>query len=445
LRKIIDKSIFKKAWRIAWPLMVAESINSILWITDTFFVSRLGYKAVASVGLAGYISWLLSTIGFMTYMGSLVLVSQAWGAGLIKEGEEVAGEALTFNLMLSLPIMFFGLILAKPLLRVLGASEEVEILGYNYIRARILELLPVYSALVLDSVYRAVGITKPVLYATLYASIANAVLDPVLIYGIGFIPSLGVAGAGFASALASSLYLLLLAHQQRRLRLRAKPKLPSKKVVKVLALGAPYLGEELALVGGNLGYIGSVARCGTVALAAHTIGVRIESLAFLPMGSFATAGGSLVGHEIGAERYNQAEKIGWEVSKANLFLGLLIGTLLASLGKEFAKPFTSDMQVLKLTAIYLLIAGLTEPPLAMAMSLAQAIRNAGNTVTPTVLNISSLIILRVIPAYIIPEHLPRDICVMGAWLAMALDVGGRGAIFTFIYRKWFMSLSKRVI
>ena len=443
--KILNREIFEKAWKIAWPLMIAESINSILWITDTFFVSKLGYLAVASVGLAGYIIWLLFTIGYMMYMGSLVIVSQAWGAGLIKKAEKVSGEAFVLNTMMSIPIIVVGATFARPLLRLLGASSQLTHLGFDYIRARIIELMPIYGALVLDSAFRAIGITRPVLYATLTSAIVNAILDPLLIYGLGPLPKLGVAGAGYASALASATYLLTLSYSFLKAPLRPRPKLPSKEAIKTIRIGLPYLSEELAVVGGQLSYIGSITRCGSKALAAHTIGVRIESIAFLPLDSFSIAGGSLVGQEIGANRERKAEVVGWEVSKANGILGMIVGMILVLFGRYFALIFSKDPSVIKLTALYLIIAGLTEPPLAFAMALAQAIRNAGNTIVPTVINISSLYLLRVLPAYFLPHHFPKDICVVGAWLAMALDVGNRGIVFTVLYRTLFKKLHRKVV
>jgi len=443
--RILDKEIFKKAWKIAWPLMIAESINSILWITDTFFVSKLGYLAIASVGLAGYISWLLFTIGYMMYMGSLVVVSQAWGAGLIKKAEKVSGEAFVLNIIISIPIIVSGITFAKPLLRLLGASSQLVDLGFDYIKARIIGLMPIYGALVLDSVFRAIGITKPVLHATLISAIANAVLDPLLIYGLGPFPKLGVAGAGYASALASAAYLLTLSYSFLKAPMRPRPGLPSKEAIKTIKIGLPYLAEELAMVSGQLSYIGSITRCGSKALAAHTIGVRIESIAFLPLDSFAIAGGSLVGQEIGADREKRAEMIGWEVSKANGILGVIVGMILVLFGRHFALIFSKELSVIKLTTIYLIIAGLTEPPLAFAMALAQAIRNAGNTLVPTTINILSLFLLRVLPAYFLPQYFPRNICVVGAWLAMALDVGSRGMIFTILYKTLFTRLHRKVV
>lgn len=444
---MIDKNIFKKAWKIAWPLMIAESINSILWITDTFFVSRLGYLAVASVGLAGYISWLLFTIGYTMYMGTLVVVSQAWGANLFKKAERISGEAFVLNIMISIPVIIAGIALAKPLLRILGASTSVTILGFEYIKARILGLMPIYGALVLDSVFRAIGITKPVLYATLASATINAILDPLLIYGLGPLPKLGVSGAGYASALASATYLLILAVSFHFLKtiMKPRPKFPSKEIVGTIKVGIPYLSEELAMVGGQLSYIGSITRCGSEALAAHTIGVRIESIAFLPMDSFATAGGSLVGQEIGAKRRKEAKRVGWEVSKMNMILGIVVGGILALFGRYFALPFSKNLLVIKLTAIYLIIAGLTEPLLAFAMALAQAIRNAGNTIVPTIINIMSLFLLRALPAYFLPNYFPKNICVIGAWLAMALDIGNRGLIFALLYKTSFRKLYKKVI
>ena len=442
---MIDRAILRRAWAIAWPLMIAESLDSILWITDTFFISRLGDAAVAAVGLAGSVSWFLGIGAFMLYMGAMVIASQAYGARRYDLVGRVAGEAMTLNAALAVPVALAGVAAGRWLMRILGGEELVIELGYDYLVYRLLGLPLLYAAFTLDAVYRAVGITKPVLQATAAATALNVLLDPVLIFGLGPAPRMGVAGAGLASSIAAGLNLSILYARQGVLPAGVKPLAPSALSLEAVKIGLPALVERAAFVGGNLAYIGSVARCGTDALAAHTIGVRIESLAFLPMFSIATAGGALVGQELGAGRMGEAKRVGWEVAKGNLLFGALVGAALIAMAPYATRAFTDTARVAWLAVVYLVIAGVTEPPLGMAMSMAQAIRNAGNTLVPTLINLASLYTLRVIPAYILPAYMPQGLCVLGAWLAMGIDVTGRGAILGLVYRRWFEILARRIV
>ncbi len=442
---MIDREIARRAWRIAWPLMVAESLDSILWIIDTFFVSLLGDTAVAAVGVGGYLGWLFFVGSTMMYMGALVLASQAIGAGRGGDAGRIIGESVTSNTVLAVPIGLIGYYAAEPMLILLNARGEVLAEAVDYFRVRALGLPVVYAYLVYDAAYRAAGLTRPVLVATGGGVIVNTILDPLLILGIGPFPAMGVAGASLASVIATMVNLAILHVNTTVLGFRVKPVKPSAWALKAARVGLPSMVERLAFVTGNVAYIGSVAGCGDKPLAAHTIGVRIESLAFLPMFSIATAAGSMVGQEVGGGRVLEARRVGWEIGKASLLFGGLTGAVLV-LGSGFMPLlFTEDPEVARLSRIYLVIAGLTEPALGLEMTIAQTIRGAGNTIVPTIVNLASLYTLRVIPAYILPGYMPPGLCVLGAWSAMALDVVGRGVALSVIYRRYFTRLARRLV
>ncbi len=442
---MIDRRIVKKAWSIAWPLMVAESLDSILWIIDTFFVSLLGDVSVAAVGIGGYLGWLFFVGSTMMYMGALVLASQAIGAGEMRYASRVVGESMTANILIAIPIGIVGYVYAGDMLELLNARGGVLEEATGYFRVRALGLPIVYAYMVYDAAYRASGYTKPVLKATLVGVVVNIILDPILILGLGPAPAMGVTGAALASVIASLGNLVVLHLESGKLGFKVTPRRPGAWAFKSARIGFPSMVERIVFVLGNVVYVGSVASCGDRALAAHTIGVRIESLAFLPMFSLSTAAGTLVGQEVGKGDFSEARRIGWELGKASIFFGGLVGGLLIA-GSQFAPSlFTDSRDVAWLAGIYLIIAGLTEPALGVEMTIAQVIRGAGNTTVPTIINLASLYILRVIPAYILPSYMPNNLCVLGAWLAMAIDVFGRGIMFSIIYKRYFTRLAKRLV
>jgi putative MATE family efflux protein len=442
---LLDKAVIRRAWGIAWPLMVADSIDAVLWVTDTFFVSRLGDTAIAAVGLAGYLSWLFFIGSTAFLMGTLVLASQAYGAGEYDKASRAASESLTANMLAGLAAAALGFYVVEDALALLGGSGGVVSEGSGYFRVRALGLPLLYAAMVYDSAYRAAGLTRPVLYSTLLAASTNAVLDPILIFGLGPIPGLGVRGAALASVVAAGLGLLALVYLSRVLPFSVEPRRPGSWALKSARIGAPSLVERLAFVGGNVVYVGSVARCGEAPLAAHTIGVRIESLAFLPMFSMATAAGAMVGHEVGAGRLGEAKKVGWEVSKAIALFGAALGAAIILLSPVIPGLFTQTLEVRRLAGVYLVIAGLTEPAFGLAVGLAQSIRGAGNTLAPTVVNLGSLYTLRLLPSYTLPSLLPPGLCAIGPWLAMGLDLVSRAVFFSVLYVRRFEKLSKKLV
>lgn len=444
-----DYEVWKRALIIALPLMLAESVDSILWIMDTYFVSRLGDAAIAAVGVGGYLGWLTFSGGSLYYTGALVLVAQAVGANDRDAASKSAGEVLSSNFLLALPVVVGMWLLAPSLVDVVAGERVtrfVKNLSVDYYRARLLGIPFTYAGLVLGATYRGVGKTRPVLYSTVVFALVNGVLDPIMIFGLAGFPRLGVAGAGYASSIATVVYsVLLYLMAESTVGFSVRPRLPSAYAYKATKIGFPALVERLAFVGGNLAYIGAVARCGEEALASHTIGVRIESLAFLPLFSIAESSAALAGQEMGAGRVMGSKRAGWEVAKLNGIAGIATMVLIILTSGTLPWIFTDNAHVARLARIYLLIAAVTEPALGVIMALGMAIRGAGNTTVPTVINLIGLYFLRVIPAGFLPGLMPMGSCVIGAWLAMGIDVSGRGAILATVYNKYFERIAKRVV
>ncbi|MCE4600021.1 MAG: MATE family efflux transporter [Desulfurococcales archaeon] len=446
---MIDKSIWRKALVIALPLMLAESVDSILWLMDTYFVSRLGDNALAAVGVGGYLGWLTFAGGSLFYTGALVLVAQAVGAGDKSAASKSSGEILTSNALLGVPVLAAMWYLAPYLVGFIAGARvgyDVKMLSVEYYRARLLGIPFTYAGLVLGAVYRGVGRTRPVLYATLVFATVNGVLDPILIFGLLGVPSMGVAGAGYASSIANVVYAAILyAMAGRTVGFSVRPRPPGRYALLGARIGFPALVERLAFVGGNVGYIGAVARCGEEALAAHTVGVRVESIAFLPLFSIAEASAALAGQEVGAGRVPQAKRVGWEVAKLNALAGSIVMLVLVALSGYLPRIFTNTPSVVDLARLYLWIAGATEPALGVIMSIGMTIRGAGNTTVPTLINLVGLYLLRVLPAGILPHYMPAGYCVLGAWLAMGIDVTGRGLAMVLVFRRYFERLARRVV
>jgi len=441
--------LWRKLLKIAVPLMAADSINSILWLTDTYFVGRLGDYAVEGIGIGGYLTWLAYTLASPLYVGSLVLTAQAYGSGDKKKAERIIGEGVTLALLLAVPLLLVLKVLTPPLVGLIAGprvSVSAKVAAVSYFNARIVGLPFLYTAIVLDSAYRGAGITRPVFHGTLLFSVVNAVLDPILIYGLFGLPRMGVSGAGLASAISVTIYTIyLLLLLKKSTGIAPKLYLPRAYAGRYIKLGAPALAERIGTVIGFLPYTGAIARCGDRALAAHTIGLRIESLAFLPLFSLGEATASIVGQKIGAGKIEEAGKAASSSARLALIVGSIIGVFLAAASTVLPRPFTRDPATLRLASIYLALAGASEPLLAGSVALLMSIRAGGETRVPMIVTLSTIYTFRVALAILLIGRICGFYCPITLWSLMVMEVSSRFLLSLLLFKIKFYRYAKKIV
>ncbi len=428
----------------SWPLIIAESISSIAWLVDTFFVSLLGDVAVAGVGAGGYGSWLLGAFNTPFYVGVMILASQAIGASARDKASRVTGESTTAAVLLSSAAAGIAYLIADDFMLLLTSDPATASMASTYLRARIWGLPGLTTFLVLDAAYRAAKKNKDILYASLLSAMVNAVLDPILIFYAG----LGVAGAGIATAV--SFYAgaaALLVYPRRRLGFSPWPRIPRGYAVRSLALGLPAFAERILMNSAHGFYIGAISRCGSEALAAQTIGVRIESIAFMPGFALNTYASSAVGQLVGAGRIEEAKEEGWRIAKVAFLMMSFAGAALVAISPYVPYLFGVSEEVAYLSMIYLLMAAASEPFLGLVYALTGGVRGAGNTLVPTAINAAGMYLFRVAPSVAIAALHPFSgmACPVAIWAAMDADVIARSLILAVVYRRGLERLAKRLI
>ncbi len=437
------RSLSREVFGIAWPMIISELGDSLYSIADTYFVSRLGTAALAAVGLGSYLSWLFFVAVALFATGSMVFVAQSYGAKAVDRAREALGETIVLGALTILCVALGAYTIAEPLILLVGGRTErafVE-LAASYFRVRILGLPILATALIMDSAVRAVGATRLSMVAVLSSAMLNIVLDPILIFGLLGAPAMGVAGAALATVLSIAYMIPVELLFLKKLGLLPIVKLRTLYVRRVIEVGGPAALERLVFALGNNAYIAFISRCGESALAAHQIGLRIESFIYMPGFAFSIAASALVGQRIGAGDIDGGKRVGFEAAKLAVIIMAVLGVALAIAAPIVVKPFATSEEVAKLASIYLILAGLSEPGLALAMTISGAIRGGGNTVVPLIINAVGLYLFRVIPAALLTKILGA----VGAWLAMFVDVYLRGAIFLIVYIKKFERITRRVV
>lgn len=435
-------SIHKKIIILAWPAVVGNILRTIVGIVDMMMVGRLGAVSAAAVGLGGQFLWFAMALMAAVGVGTTALIARFIGASKRKEAEKILIQSIELTIFLSIFLTFFGIAFSEDFLRILGASENVVLEGSIYIRIVFLSTIFNFIGFNSAAALRGAGDTKTPMFVDVVVNISNIILNYVLIFGKFGFPALGVKGAAIATAisfvLGGILILLVLFSGRFVLRLNLKDSFhPEIKTIRrILKIGIPASIQQIVMSGSMIVYVWIIVGFGTVSLAAHQIGLRIESLSYMPGFGFAVAATALVGQNLGAKKPGEAEMSGWESTKlCGIFMGFM-GFLMILFPTLLAGMFIDDQEVIGLTAWYLRIVAISEPPLAVIFVLAGTLRGAGDTRFPLYISVFGLWVFRIPLAYFL--GITCGYGAIGAWSAMTIDTFVRGFLYILRFKsgKW---------
>ncbi|MEM4486152.1 MAG: MATE family efflux transporter [Zestosphaera sp.] len=426
--------------RIALPILLAMIPDSIISLVSMTTASRVGTEAVAGTGLASYLFFIMNAVASIFMVGLLVVASQAYGGGNMKLVERALGESITASLTLALAVMLSSSVWLTPYVEVLsGGQAEVGGVALTYLNLRMLSLPALMLNTVIATAYRAVEKPWPSTYSSLSVGVAGSLLIPSLTLGLAGLPALGVSGMGLASA--TSQYVGLGVYLFFRLPVRIRPYIPSRTLLKVLAIGIPASVERVVgSVGQNI-YINAVARSGVEALAAHNIGLSVENLVINPVFAVGVAASAKVGHRVGSNSIKDLDYLTRESLRIGISWMSIATAVLVTLSPFVGSFFTSEPEVSRLVTVYLVLAAISEVGLGASQALYGVFRGLGSTWVPLMISSFTVLILRAFLAQALqPLH-----GIYGVWFTQITDMYGRLAISYITYSRLRTRLVIKVV
>ncbi|HSC26035.1 MAG TPA: MATE family efflux transporter [Vicinamibacterales bacterium] len=377
---------------LAIPMVMEMTMESIFAIVDVFWVARLGADAVATVGLTESMLTLIYTAAMGLSIGATALVARRMGEHDPAAAARAAGQAIVLGVVVAAAIGVLAGPRATGLLALMGASPAVIEAGSGYTRVMLGGNATIVLLFLMNAVFRGTGDAAIAMRVLWLANFINLVLDPCLIFGLGPFPALGVTGAAVATNIgrgtAVVFQLLLLARGSGRVRIARRdlgPDLPT--LWSVLRLSG---SGTLQILIGTASYVGLVrilSVFGSSALAGYTIGIRVIIFALLPAFGISNAAATMVGQNLGARRPDRAERAAWTAAVYNMvFLGG-VGLVFLLAAGPIASLFTRDPTVLSYAVRCLRVVSLGFVFYGCGMVLTQAFNGAGDTWTPTAVNL----------------------------------------------------------
>ena len=377
---------------LAVPMVMEMAMESIFVVADVFWVAHLGANAVATVGLTESMLTLIYSMAMGLSIGAMALVARRIGEGDPDRAARAGVQAIVLGILISLLIALVGAWNAPQLLRLMGASDEVVATGSTYTRVMMGGNATIVLLFLINAVFRGAGDAAIAMRVLWIGNAINIVLGPCLIFGPGPFPALGVTGAAVATNIgrgtAVLVQFLTLMRWGSRIRMAKRHlSIDPGTMGTVLRLSGSGTLQILIATASYVALVRILSRFGSAALAGYTIGIRLIIFALLPSFGISNAAATMVGQNLGAKKPDRAERAVWTAAFYNfVFLGA-IGVLFLAGARVIVAFFTTDPTVASYAVSCLRIVSLGFVFYAYGTVLTQSFNGAGDTWTPTLINL----------------------------------------------------------
>lgn len=376
---------------LAVPMVLEMIMESVFAIADIFFVSRLGSDAVAAVGLTESMMTLVYALAVGFSAGTTAMVSRRIGEKNPEAASRAAAQAILSVMIISVLLAIPGVLYSYELLRLMGASHELAAANHGYTKIMFAGNIVIMLLFVINAAFRSAGDAALSMRVLLIANGINIVLDPLLIFGLGPVPALGIEGAAIATnigrGLAVAFQFYVLFHGKMRIKLKIRHFIPDLAIqITLIRLSIGGILQNIIATASWIIMVRIVSVFGSAAVAGYTIGIRIIIFALLPSWGLSNAAATLVGQNLGAGRPDRASRAAWITGFSNMGLLGLVSVIFIAFPGMFIRFFITEPEVLEygITCLRIVSAGFLF--YAMGMVMTQSLNGAGDTYTPTLLN-----------------------------------------------------------
>lgn len=391
---------------LAIPSILEMVMESVFVIADIYFVSRLGAEAVATVGLTESIVTIIYAIAIGLGTATTSMVSRRTGEKNPDAASDTAAQAIFAGLFISILIGIPGALFSGRILEMMGASQNIVHNMSGYTRIMLGGNIVIMLLFIINAIFRSAGDAAVAMKVLWAGNILNIILDPILIFGIGPFPELGVKGAAVATcigrgtAVIIQFYLLFSGRKRIRLSLR-NLKVNAGIILKLLKLSIGSIGQNLIGTISWIGLVRIISIFGSEVVAGYTIAIRIVGFTLLPSWGISNASSTLVGQNLGAKKPERAERSVWVTGWVNMiFLGV-VGFILFLFPGYFISFFIDDANVVETGIKGLRIISAGYVAYGLGMVLVNSFNGAGDTTTPLKINIFAYWLVEIPLAWIL--------------------------------------------
>lgn len=385
-------SLKKAIFLLAVPMILELVMESTFAVVDIYFVGKLGPSAVATVGLTETYLFLLYSIAMGLSMAVTAIIARRIGEKKPEAAGVSAIQSILIGLLASIPFMIAGIFFAKDLMILMGGDAWVVEQGYHYTQWMLGGNGIIMLLFVINAIFRGAGDAAIAMRVLFVANGMNIILDPLLIFGYGPFPAMGIEGAAIATNIGRGcgvlLQLWVLFRGGKHIRATvAQIRFEGKIILNILKTSLGGVGQMIVAMTSWIFLVRILADIGSEAVAGATIAIRIMMFTMMPAWGLSNAAATLVGQNLGANQPDRAESSVWKVGVYNMIFLICVGIVYFFLNETLVSIFTDDPTVIAIGGEWLRIMSYGYFVYGWWMVSVQAFNGAGDTKTPTWINL----------------------------------------------------------
>ncbi|MFH1826243.1 MAG: MATE family efflux transporter [bacterium] len=422
-RDLTTISISKGIWILAIPMIISHLLQAAYNLVDMIWVGRLGPEALAAVSMGGQVLMVTLFIMIGVGIGTTALIARSFGAKQYSEAANIAVQSIILGFAFSIVFGVIGYFWSPAILKGLGASTQVLELGVSYMQILFGGIFLMFTMYFVGAVLQGAGDAATPMVIFGVSVLLNIILDPLLIFGIGIFPRLGVAGAAWATVISEGIGSLIALEVMLKGRSRLKLRLDNFKVNlgvmwRIIKVGVPASAQMILRGMMGIVLITVVASFGTMAIAAYGVGMRLMMLAMMPGFAMGAAAGTMVGQNLGAKKPERAVASAWTAVGYYFVFMIVIAVLFQFCAPSLMSVFNANSQVISIGSDMLKIISLGMLFVAVGLILGRSISGAGDTMPPAIFTFISLWLVQV-PLAIYFSKIPA-LGLRGVWYAILI-------------------------
>ena len=430
-------SILGNLWGLSWPMMVTQSITTLGPTIDMIWVGKLGAASMAGVGVSGMVVMLVSSVRTGLQTGTRAILARSIGAGEKEVANHVANQSFVVSILFSIVTAVIGVFLSGQMLQLMGLEADVLAEGTTYLRIQLVGMVTMSFQMLSQSLMQASGDSKTPMRISIVTRILHIALSPLLIFGWGFFPRLGVSGAALTGVIsqgvAGAIGMWMLYSGRTRLQLNMSHfHFDWKMIWRITRIGIPasIMGTERSSA--NLLVMWFIVPFGTAAVAAHTLMERIDNFIRMPAMAMGQGAGVLAGQNLGAKQPERAEKTAWLAVGLFTSLMFVISVLVWFWPEYLIGVFNTEPELvgiavtfLRIQIVHFMVSGIT-------LVLMSCLNGVGDTWIPTLNTLVTLWGVQMPLAYLLSRF--STLGVFGVRWAMVIAVVIRAAVYVVYFK-----------
>jgi putative MATE family efflux protein len=426
---------------LSWPMVVSGVLDIIGPTIDMIWIGRLGEASIAGVGVSGMVVSLVNSMTMGIFTGMRAMIARYFGGGDTAKALHTARQAFVVGIAFSLLIAAIGLFFANQILILLGVAPDVVHEGAAYLRINFIGIVTMTFRMLSESAMQASGDAIRPMRIAIFFRIFHVILCPFLVFGWWIFPNMGVSGAALtgvlSTALGAGIGLWYLFTGRTRLKIDFNHfRLDFVVIWHMVRIGIPASITFMERTFGQLILMWFVVPFGTVAVAAYTVGQRIDYLVMNPFLALGQGAGTVAAQNLGAYQPQRAVRTGWIAIFFSSAICLLIVAALLLWAEPISRIFTPSQDLIDASSLYIRIQAAAYAAFGFTMVISQILNGVGDTLPVMLITLGGMWLIQVPVSFVLSRY--TSLGVTGVWWGMVAGVLSRLIVYIVYFQsgKW---------